>query len=207
MSLYRRISVHHFHVLEDQMGCCGCVPIGMGYHIIAVVDAVITVLVTVLAFYAFEDFNTDSTEKPIAHKYFLNTFIAMIAILLLCQIPRLVMYLVTLFKSMSYIYLKKYFRTRMTSFFILGMIMLVFFISIVMNISQLCVELGQPDPFTVPQILAPWGASLLIWLGLDLYWSISIRIYKDSKKGRRDEEDDMYRIVDNEVENRLSRQA
>ena len=198
MSLYRRISVHHFHVLEDQMGCCGCVPIGMGYHIIAVIDAAITVLVMIFAFYAFQDFKTDNSEKPTAHKYHLNTFIAMIAILLLCQLPRLAMYLVTLFKSMNYTYLKKYFRTRMTSFFILLLIMVVFFISLIIDINNLCVELGNPDPLTVTQILLPWGASLLIWLGLDLYWSISIRIYKDSKKGRRDEEEDMYRIVDNQ---------
>ena len=64
--------------------------------------------------------------------------------------------------------------------------------------------MGQPDPYTVPQILVPWGVSLLIWLGLDLYWSIAIRIYKDSKKGRRDDQDGMYRIVDNhEIEERL----
>ena len=120
------------------MGCCGCIPIGMGYHIIAVVDVAITVLVTILAFYAFHDFQTDNALKePAVHKYFLNTFISMISILLLCQVPRLAMYLVTLFKSMNYTYLKKYFRTRMTTFFILMLIMLVFYISIIMNVSDL----------------------------------------------------------------------
>jgi len=26
---------------------------------------------------------------------------------------------------------------------------------------------------------------ILIWLGIDLYWSIAVRTYKDSKKGKK----------------------
>ena len=46
-SLYRRISMHHFHVVKDQMSCCCCVPLGMGYHMIAAADVAIATIVTV----------------------------------------------------------------------------------------------------------------------------------------------------------------
>jgi hypothetical protein len=39
-SFYRRVSVHHFHVMKDQMACCCCVPLGMAHHIIGCIDIV-----------------------------------------------------------------------------------------------------------------------------------------------------------------------
>ena len=29
------------------------------------------------------------------------------------------------------------------------------------------------------------GSMMLFWLGIDLYWSIAVRSYKDSKKGKQ----------------------
>lgn len=39
---------------------------------------------------------------------------------------------------------------------------------------------------------------LLLWLGVDFYWSAAIRIYKDSKKGRQGQQaaEKLYQKVD-----------
>jgi hypothetical protein len=53
-SFYRRVSVHHFHVMKDQMVCCCCVPIGMAFHIIACLDLIFGIFLVVETFEYFE---------------------------------------------------------------------------------------------------------------------------------------------------------
>lgn len=53
-SFYRRVSVHHFHVMKDQMACCCCVPLGMAYHLIAVLDVLLGIFLVVEALEYYE---------------------------------------------------------------------------------------------------------------------------------------------------------
>ena len=46
-SFYRRVSVHHFHVMKDTISCCCCVPLGMAYHMIAAADLSIAIIIAV----------------------------------------------------------------------------------------------------------------------------------------------------------------
>lgn len=48
-SFYRRVSVHHFHVMKDQMACCCCVPLGMAYHMIAAADTLVAIILAIEA--------------------------------------------------------------------------------------------------------------------------------------------------------------
>ena len=53
-SFYRRVSVHHFHVMKDQMACCCCVPLGMAYHLIACLDFIFGIFLVIEALEYFE---------------------------------------------------------------------------------------------------------------------------------------------------------
>jgi len=57
-SFYRRVSFHHFHVVQDQMACCCCVPLGMALHIVAGLDVIIMISLIIQGFeymYSLED--------------------------------------------------------------------------------------------------------------------------------------------------------
>lgn len=57
-SFFRRVSFHHFHVVQDQMACCCCVPLGMALHIIAGLDVIFMIFLVIQGFeymYSLED--------------------------------------------------------------------------------------------------------------------------------------------------------
>ncbi len=49
-SFYRRVSFHHFHVVQDQMACCCCVPLGMALHIVAGLDVIFMIFLVIQGF-------------------------------------------------------------------------------------------------------------------------------------------------------------
>lgn len=57
----------------------------------------------------------------------------------------------------------------------------ILFLFVFQNINQLAIEYDS----TTSWILVQVAGLALFWLGTDLYWSIAIRTYKDSKKGKQ----------------------
>ena len=49
-SFYRRVSFHHFNVVQDQMACCCCVPLGMAVHIVAGLDVIFMIFLIIQGF-------------------------------------------------------------------------------------------------------------------------------------------------------------
>ena len=69
-------------------------------------------------------------NHPEVKSFYNKLFYCLLAALIFYQLPRIPMYLLTLFRKKSYIRLKRYFRTRIGSFILLFFIQLGFFISI-----------------------------------------------------------------------------
>ena len=41
-SFYSRMSIHYFHITKDRTCCC-CIPVGMAFHIIAILDVLMLI--------------------------------------------------------------------------------------------------------------------------------------------------------------------
>jgi heme/copper-type cytochrome/quinol oxidase subunit 3 len=103
-SFYHRVSVHHFHVMKDQMACCCCVPLGMAYHIIACFEMLFMTFLIVQSleyYYAAEE-----GEKAKAHhiiKLFYNwIFYMLVASISVYSVPRIFVYLFTVCRTKQY---------------------------------------------------------------------------------------------------------
>ncbi len=82
--------------------------------------------------------------------------------------------------------MKLYFRSRVGTLIALGLILVGSFIMVLVNADDLAKKEAYDLTKTYVIILAA-GLSLT-WMGVDLYWSIAIRTYKDTKKGKKGEE-------------------
>ena len=91
------------------------------------------------------------------------------------------MYAVVLCQLKSYKRLTFYFRTRIITFFLLMIILIACFVLVFVDKDELAVAYDSSQAF----ILIESGGAFLLWLGIDLYWSIAIRTYRDSKKGKQ----------------------
>ena len=58
------MSIHHFHVVENQMNCCGCVPLGMAIHLVAAIDLAITIALCYMAVKFYEASHADPGLAP-----------------------------------------------------------------------------------------------------------------------------------------------
>lgn len=96
------------------------------------------------------------------------------------SIPRLLMYVIVQCKLKSYRRLTFYFRARIVTLFILMLLHILFFVLVFIDKDELALAYDSSQAF----ILIESGGAFLLWLGIDLYWSIAIRTYRDSKKGK-----------------------
>lgn len=82
--------------------------------------------------------------------------------------------------------MKLYFRTRVGTLIALGLISIGSFIMVLVNAEAL----AQKDAYdlTKSYVILMAAVVFLTWMGIDLYWSIAIRTYKDTKKGKKGEE-------------------
>ncbi len=82
--------------------------------------------------------------------------------------------------------MKLYFRTRVGTLIALGLISVGSFIMVLVNAEAL----AQKDAYdlTKSYVIMMAAVVFLTWMGIDLYWSIAIRTYKDTKKGKKGEE-------------------
>lgn len=82
--------------------------------------------------------------------------------------------------------MKLYFRTRIGTLIVLGLISIGSFILVLVNAEAL----AQKDAYdlTKSYVILMAAVVFLTWMGIDLFWSIAIRTYKDTKKGKKGEE-------------------
>ena len=99
----------------------------------------------------------------------------------LYSLPRVVMYFFSLCRSMPYSRLTLYFRVRITTFFTLAITLATIFVCVAINAD----ELSKVYESTITMVIVEAGGIALVWLGVDLYWSAAIKIYKDSKRGKQ----------------------
>ena len=169
-SFYRRVSVHHFHVMKDQMACCCCVPLGMAYHIIACLDIIVGIIsvVEALEYYTAANEETEVMIDPAKKAFYTYLFYTLSATTIFYSIPRIPTYLFTLRRQKSYARLKVYFRTRILTFLCLLFTMVVLFSIIFMNVGAMAQAYDSPDNWILLQV----GAFMIVWLVVDLYYSI-----------------------------------
>ncbi len=114
----------------------------------------------------------------------MKRFYYLIAALIFYQLPRIPMYLLTVWRKKSYIRLKWYFRTRIGTLLILLLAHVIFFISIIRHATELADALHYDQVEKTWAIIGTIGF-MLIWLCIDFYWSAKVRVFKDTKKGRQ----------------------
>jgi small-conductance mechanosensitive channel len=96
----------------------------------------------------------------------------------LYSIPRTVVYAFTLIRRKSFESVNLYNRTRIITFIIVFLIHLSCFLFCFFKAGALIEE--YPDSNTL-LILIPFGSVSLVWLILDIYWTIAVRTYTESK--------------------------
>lgn len=82
--------------------------------------------------------------------------------------------------------MRLYFRTRVATLIALGLLLIGSFIMVLVN-SQKLADKNAYD-LTRTYVILMAFIIFMTWLGVDLYWSIAIRTYKDTKKGKKGEE-------------------
>jgi heme/copper-type cytochrome/quinol oxidase subunit 2 len=82
--------------------------------------------------------------------------------------------------------MRLYFRTRIATLIGLGLLLLGSFIMVLVNSEKLAAKKAYDLTRTYVILMA--FIIFMTWLGVDLYWSIAIRTYKDTKKGKKGEE-------------------
>ena len=123
---------------------------------------------------------------PVIKQHYLMVTVDCFAAVVLYSVPRTIMYFFMLGRQKSYGRMKLYFRTRVGTLIALGLILVGSFIVVLVNADDLAKKEAYDLTKTYVIIMAA-GLSLT-WMGVDLYWSIAIRIYKDTKKGKKGEE-------------------
>ena len=119
-------------------------------------------------------------------QHYLMVTLDCFAAVVLYSVPRTIMYFFMLGRQKSYGRMKLYFRTRVGTLIALGLILVGSFIVVLVNADDLAKKEAYDLTKTYVVIMAA-GLSLT-WMGVDLYWSIAIRTYKDTKKGKKGEE-------------------
>lgn len=89
-------------------------------------------------------------------------------------------------RQKSYGRMKLYFRTRVGTLIALGLILCSSFIVVLVNADDLAKK--EAYDLTKTYVILMAAGLFLTWMGIDLYWSIAIRTYKDTKKGKKGEE-------------------
>ena len=79
-----------------------------------------------------------------------------------------------------------YFRARILTLILLGLLLLASFVLILINAQKLAAKEAYDLTRTYVVLMA--FVTFMTWVGIDLYWSIAIRTYKDTKKGKKGEE-------------------
>ena len=123
---------------------------------------------------------------PVIKQHYLMVTVDCFAAVVLYSVPRTIIYFFLLGRQKSYGRMKLYFRTRVGTLIGLGLILVGSFIMVLVNADDLAKKEAYDLTKTYVIILAA-GLSLT-WMGVDLYWSIAIRTYKDTKKGKKGEE-------------------
>ena len=82
--------------------------------------------------------------------------------------------------------MRLYFRTRVATLIGLGLLLLGSFIMVLVNSQKLADKKAYDLTRTYVILMA--FIIFMTCLGVDLYWSIAIRTYKDTKKGKKGEE-------------------
>lgn len=100
---------------------------------------------------------------------------------ILYSLPRTVAYFSTLFRKKSYDRTHLYFRARLYTFIALFLILLGCYIFLVVKSAELAIPY---DTFSSTLIVIIASAFFVIWLGLDVYWTIAIKTYKDNKHSK-----------------------
>ena len=123
---------------------------------------------------------------PVIKQHYLMVTVDCFAAVVLYSVPRTIMYFFMLGRQKSYGRMKLYVRTRVGTLIALGLILVGSFIVVLVNADDLAKKEAYDLTKTYVIIMAA-GLSLT-WMGVDLYWSIAIRTYKDTKKGKKGEE-------------------
>ena len=123
---------------------------------------------------------------PVIKQHYLMVTVDCFAAVVLYSVPRTIIYFFLLGRQKSYGRMKLYFRTRVGTLIALGLILVGSFIVVLVNADDLAKKEAYDLTKTYVIIMAA-GLSLT-WMGVDLYWSIAIRTYKDTKKGKKGEE-------------------
>ena len=170
---------------QDDLSCCCCVPMGMSSHVIAGVDIIFWVFIIIQGFeylYAMNDRRAMSI--PSIRKFYMVMTGMYFSAATLYSLPKIVMYFITFRGQRNTLYdrLKKYFRTRV--FCLVVLFLILFAVNICVMV--LAVDLANPHAYDVSKNWITFFGLLMsfAWIGVDLYWSIVIRTYKDSKKGK-----------------------
>jgi len=121
---------------------------------------------------------------PVIQKFYTMMTVMYFSAATVYSIPKIVMYFVTFKGTRDTLYdrLKKYFRTRVFCLVALFLILLAVNI-IIMTMAE---DLAGPHAYEVSKYWITFFSVVasFTWIGVDLYWSIVIRTYKDSKKGK-----------------------
>ena len=125
-------------------------------------------------------------DVPVIKQHYLMVSVDCFAAVVLYSVPRTIMYFFMLGRQKSYGRMKLYFRTRVATLIALTLILCGSFIMVLVNADDLAKKEAYDLTKTYVIIMAA-GLSLT-WMGVDLYWSIAIRTYKDTKKGKKGEE-------------------
>ena len=180
-SFYKNMSSHIFILAKDEMLCCCCVPLGMALHIIPFFDIIVAIFLVIQGI-DFIDKLSANPEKPEPeiHLQFYKMISGMcFASMAAYSLPRTVLYFLTLGRNKSFKRIQWYFRARIVTFLVLSVILGSCYLFCLYKAD----ELVKADPdLNRTLILVVFGTFALIWLSLDIYWSLSLRTYKNSKR-------------------------
>ena len=123
---------------------------------------------------------------PVIKQHYLMVTVDCFAAVVLYSVPRTIMYFFMLGRQKSYGRMKLYFRTRVGTLIALGLILCSSFIVVLVNADDLAKKEAYDHTKTYVILMA--AGLFLTLMGVDLYWSIAIRTYKDTKKGKKGEE-------------------
>jgi hypothetical protein len=171
-------------MVKDQMACCCCVPLGMALHIVAGLDIIFMIFLITQGFDYL--YSIERQDVPVLKQHYLMMTVVCFASVLLYSIPRTIMYFFMVGREKSYERMTLYFRTRIVTLIALCLILCSCFIMILVNAEALAYKDAYDLTKTLVILMAV--TVFLTWTGIDLYWSIAIRTYKDTKKGKKAEE-------------------
>jgi hypothetical protein len=131
-------------------------------------------------------YSIESQDVLVLKQHYIMITAVCFASVLLYSVPRTIMYFFMLGREKSYERMTLYFRTRIATLIALCLILCSSFIMIIVNAEALALKDAYDLTKTFVILIAV--TVFLTWTGIDLYWSIAIRTYKDTKKGKKAEE-------------------